>query len=1023
MKKQLFFVALFIGLFSLQSFAQSKTVSGTITDKSGEGLPGVNIILKGTDTGTMSDMNGDYQISVNGKDAQLQFTFIGYKPQTETVGGRSKIDVSLSENVEQLQEVVVVGYGVQKKSSLTGAVSEVGNAKLTQVPTPSLDQALQGRVSGVNVTANTGAPGEGVSVRIRGVGSINSNNDPLYIVDGVPTKDAFNTIAPQDIETVSVLKDAASAAIYGSRANNGVILITTKKGKAGKSSVSFTAETGIQRPSNTLAMANRDQYAEMYNEAARNDNEGVTDPIFMRKLMTPEYIAQHPDVDQQKEIFRQGIMMNYNMNVSGGTDKLTYSVGGNYFRQEGIIHNSDFEKYNGRISLQSHLNDRVKLGLNFNVLRSTQEMVASSGDGLNGGGGSVVRYALFRTPGIPVYDENGDYVDMPKDPNFWGDGYNPVGVANNAYNNKVINQYFGDLNLSIDLGHDLFFSSKLGLDNNSYEQRSFDKTWGTNDRINNPNTLTIFNGRSTTISFSNTLSWDKSIGDHNLNLMAGTEAIDNNGFNNNASQKDFADQDLSLVYMGNGRGEVRAFESKYGYSLLSFFGRANYDYNGKYLASATIRQDGSSRFAPESRWGTFYSGSLGWRLDKEGFMQQFSKLDMLKIRAGYGKIGNQDVGYYAYSDAYGLNVNYPFGGTNTNGLALTTLGNSKIQWESSHQLDLGVDFKFYEGKIHGTVDFFNKVTSDMLTKESIPPSNGNANPSWVNNGSVLNRGIELELGTNQKVGDFTFFADANVTFLHNEVLDLGNPIYGGRIDNGVNITKTEVGYPVGSFFVYEMDGIFQNKSEILTSAFQGKDVKPGDVKFVDRNGDSKIDENDRYHAGSAIPKFTYGLNLGAAYKNWDMNAFFQGAGGHKIYSQINTDIEGFYRPFNVTKRYYDERWTGEGTSNTQPRASWKGKANNTLPSTRFLEDGDYLRLKNIQIGYTFPKATCEKMHISRLRVYASANNLFTITKYSGLDPEMTVSRNSASEGDIAAGIDWGTYPTAKSFVFGVQLGF
>ncbi len=1001
-------------------------VRGEITDEQGLPLPGVTIILEGTSRGTTSDINGEYSLDIPSdiENPVLVFSFIGFTTQRVEVKDQARIDLSLAEDVQMLDEFVVVGYGIQRKVDLTGAVSSVNAEEMRVLPVASVDQALQGRAAGVNITHNTGMPGEGVSVRIRGVGSINSRNAPLYIVDGVPTVDALNTISPSDIESVSILKDAASAAIYGSRANNGIILITTRKGVTGEPKIEYSSQVGFQQHGALTPMTNRDQYIEMYNKAAENDNAFIDNPRLHRELIDAELANSVPDINHMEEIFRTALIQNHNLSVSGGTDDLTYMISANMFEQEGIIMGSDYEQYTGRVSLVNKVNDYIKIGSNINLARSDNDIIGSSGDGYGGNGGSVIRYALFRTPAIPVKDSNGEYVDLPENPQFFGDGYNPVALADKMNHNRVRNRLFGDINTHIQLLPELHFSGTYGLDRVDFYQRRFNENWGTNNRINNPNSLSINNGFYQSFTASNVLSWNTTFGEiHNFSAMAGTEAIRNNGYTDNTTERDYPDQDDNLVFLGNGLGSVVVLEEQWGNTLLSLFGRINYSYDDKYLFSATLRRDGSSRFIADNRWGNFFSVSGAWRIDREKFMMDSYIFDILKLRLGYGAIGNQEVGNYAYSDQISPNFNYPFGGVMNTGYAISVLGNADLQWETSTQVDVGIDLAVLESRLYLVVDYFRKITDNMLVKEPIPPSAGYASAAWVNNGEILNEGVEVELSWQEALNDFEYGIEGNVGFLHNEVLSLASPYVGGRIDNGVYATRTEVGFPVGSFFLYEMDGIFQNNLDVITSAYQGANIRPGDVRYVDQNGDGVIDEQDRVHAGSPIPKFTTGIQLSATYKNFDASVFWQGAFGHKIYYQVATDIEGFYRPFNLTMRYYNEHWTGEGTSNTQPRASWSGKANNTRPSTRFLEEGSYFRLKNLQIGYTLPVNIAQRLRMKNARVFFIAHNLLTFTRYPGLDPEMTTSNNSAAEGDAAAGIDWGTYPLAKSYNLGVQISF
>ena len=492
----LFFIVLFWMPLLVPGQTGPEQVSGKVTDPAGEPLPGVTIMIEGTSIGTTSDFNGDYVLSIPEDLARpfLVFRFIGFTTQRQEVGNRSRIDVVLADDIKLLDEFVVVGYGIQRKVDLTGAVSSVNAEDMRLLPVAGVDQALQGRASGVNITHNTGMPGEGVNVRIRGAGSINSSNDPLYIVDGVPTIDALSTLSPNDIESVSILKDAASTAIYGARANNGVILITTRTGQTGAPRIEYSSQVGFQQHGRITPMTNRDQYIEMYNKAAMNDNAFIENPRLHRGLIDAELAASVPDVDHLASIFRNALIHSHNISVSGGSDELTYMVSGNMFEQEGIIIGSHYERYSGRLSLNSKVNDFIKVGTNINMARSDNDIIGSSGDGFGGNGGSVVRYAFFRTPAIPIKNEQGDYVDQPSNPSLFGDGYNPVGLADIMNNNVQQNRLFGDFNAQIQILPELHFTGTYGLDRTDFFQRRFNKNWGSNIRINNPNSLNINNG-------------------------------------------------------------------------------------------------------------------------------------------------------------------------------------------------------------------------------------------------------------------------------------------------------------------------------------------------------------------------------------------------------------------------------------------------------------------------------------------------------------------------------------------------
>jgi TonB-linked SusC/RagA family outer membrane protein len=855
---------------------------------------------------------------------------------------------------------------------------------------------------------------------------LNSNNQPLYVIDGIPTLDA-TSVAPQDIQSLTVLKDASAAALYGARAANGVILITTKIGSSNKMVISYNGQVGVQSPTRLVPMASTSQYVSIYNEAANNDNPDFP-VILQRPLISNQLASTLPNVDQVNAIFRpNAVLQTHSLTFSGAEGKTKYFIAGSYYKQEGTINASDYTRLTGRMNIESEVKKWLTTGINLNVSGGSTDVVGSSGDGAGGNGGSVIRYAYFRSTAVPIYDSTGNFVDKPTLYNFFGDGYNPVGMLAYNENKRITDRLFGKFYVTLKPIEGLTITSNFGVDFLSQNQRRFDRNWGTANRVNNPNRLTVSDDRNYTLTFSNFANYTKTFGQHGFTFLLGTEAIKTELYNVTGGDTQFANQSSTLTYLGNGLGQKTNAESRSRNDLLSFFGKVSYDFNEKYLASATIRRDGSSRFGPSNRYGTFYAGSLGWRVDKESFLMNNTWIDRLLVRAGYGVIGNQEIPNYAFSDAYGVGYNYSFGNTKNVGYAVSQLGNANVKWESSNQLNTGIDLGIWNGKLSVSLDYFNKTTSDLLNNQPIATSSGLASPPIVNNGKILNRGFELSLNYANKIGDLSYSISPNAALIHNEVLAVNSPIVGGQYGSQY-VTQTEKGYQVGSFYMYEMEGIFQNKTDVFTHAVQGPStgpsrIQPGDVKFKDQNGDGIIDGKDRAHVGSAIPKVTSGLNIMLNYKGWDLSVFFQGAYGQKILSVLNRDIEGFYRPFNVTERYFLNHWTGEGSTNLYPRASWNASGNNTQISTRFLEDGSYTRLKNIQLGYTVPKGIVGKYGLSNIRIYFSGTNLFTWSKYSGMDPEMSVSNNSVKDGDKANGIDWGTYPAAKSYNVGVNISF
>ena len=1014
----------------------SQTIKGTITDQNQSTIPGVSVYVEGTTTGTISGIDGDYELvvqqgDVSGDSLTVVYSFIGFTSRKISFAKNPSAtytqDVVMKEEIASLDEFVVVGYGVQRKSDITGAVSTIDAKSIADMPITSPEMGLQGKAAGVQVSQTTGAPGESIKVRIRGMGTINDNS-PLYIVDGVPTKDINGIVNPENIKSMTILKDAASAAIYGSRAGNGVILIETKKGSAGETKINYTGYVGMQQHGRITPMTNTDEYIEIYNEAALADGR---DPI-------PESIRpQLANTDWTSEIFRTALVTNHQLNVSGGNDKSTYLIGGGYQKEEGIIYNSKYERINFRAIVATQINDWLNVGTNLTLAYTDRDIIGGSGDGYGGNGGSVVRYAFFRTPPIPIYNEDGSYTDLPnfegypraKLNTWFGDGYNPVGFAKKYDWTRQSYLAFGNIFAEAEITEGLVFKTDFGINLDISDEKRFDENWGTDLRINNPSRVSKGMGTNFTYNWTNTLTFKHDFTDkHHTNFLLGTEAIQSRSHFQYGADRDYPDQSDYLRYLGNGLTLNKgANETASNWSLLSGFARANYNYDYRYLVEAVVRFDGSSRFAAGNRWGGFYSGSIGWNIKNEAFLKDVDWLNLMKLRASVGQTGNQEIGLYNYLSIIGDGYNYPFGNSSNNGYAITSTGNENTTWETTTTYDIGFDLAFWGDRLTIITDYYWRYTTDMLIPVPLPPSGGSANPPFVNAGEVINRGLEFQAIWQETIKDFSYEINANFSTLHNEVLSLSNgrPIAAGRVDNGVYATLTEEGHPIGSFYMYEMEGIFQNNVQIFSHAYQGPDIEPGDVMFKDQNGDGVIDENDRTHVGSPIPKIMFGLTANAYWKGFDLSMFFQGVQGNSLYMQINHDIEGFYRGFNVTKRFYDNHWTGEGSTNEYPRASWIGAANNKKVSSRFLEPGSYFRFKNVTFGYTFPMA--ESSSIKKLRVYLSAQNLFTITNYPGLDPEMYESNNLQGENiqnpDLASGIDWGTYPVPRIYTIGVNLNF
>lgn len=995
-------------------------VKGNVTDTHGEAVIGATISLKSGKNLTVTDVNGNFTVTVPA-DAVLVVSSIGYQKQEVAVDGKATLSIVMKDELGNLNEVVVVGYTTQKKKDLTGAVSVINSKDIASLPVGGADQIMQGKASGVAVTENTGAPGDGIAVRIRGVGTINNNN-PLYIVDGVPTENGINEISPDDIESINILKDASSAAIYGARASNGVVIVTTKHGKAGKTQLSLNSYTGVQTAENLIKMADNAQYVNAYNTAATNDG---------RPLISDSLASTLSDVNWMKQILRPAPISNVQLSLSGGNDKSSYIVSGTYFTQDGLIKNSSYNRFNLRTGVNGSPTKYLKLGTNVNLAYSKNRIVGTSGDGYTGAAPSIVRYALFRTPGTPVYNANGQFVDLPKqDPvlgNYLGDGINPVALADASNDNNYTYTILGDAFGELTPVKGLKIRSDVGLNMIMTDYKQFFETYGIDRFFNSPNSLAQSHANDLNYNWTNTATYDLNLGKNVLNFLVGSEAIKEDVQSMSASRTTFVNQTPDFQYLDDGASASQQNGgNEYHSALFSLFSRVNYQYDNKYLASVNFRRDGSSQLDPSDRYENFYSGSLGWRIDQENFMKNVKPVSTLKLRLSAGQLGNSQIGTYPYTSLLSGGFYYPFGGVSTQGYSITSKGNPNIRWETTTQEDIGLDAGFFENALMLTADYFIKNTSNVLLNLPEPSSAGNGGDPAVNAGKVRNSGLELDLSYRKVVNsDWNYSLSGNFATLNNKVVSLagGTPIVGGRIDNNYYATMTAVGHPIGSFYLLQQEGIFQNAGQVFTHAYQGPGIRPGDVMYKDVNGDGVIDDKDRTFVGSPIPKFTYGFTGTVQYKNFDLSVFFQGVYGNKIYNQVLTDIEGFYRPFNITQRVATQSWTGPGTSNTFPLLSWSDGVNNKMPSTRFLESGSYLRLKNIQLGYKLGKNALSKIGLSSVRVFVSGQNLLTFTKYTGLDPEQYINSNNAGDGVRAVGIDWGTYPSARVVTVGLSANF
>ena len=1016
-----------IYLFSLISaglFAQGLSISGKVTSADdNQPLPGVSVVVKGTTTGTITNFDGEYTLANVPANATLVYSFIGMRTQEIAVNNQRVINVVLESDVIGVDEVVVVGYGVQKKSLVTGAIAKVDGDQLRKATDMRVTQALQGKTAGVVISSNSGQPGDQISVRVRGTGT-NGDAEPLYIIDGLPMSGAgTDFLNSGDIESIEVLKDAASAAIYGARGANGVVLITTKTGKKGtKLAVNYDGYYGMQNPWKKIPLLNSSEYTMLINEAALNGGQDYA-------FTAADIAGFTANTDWQDEMFYYDApKQNHALNFSGGSDKIEYSSSINYFKQDGIVAKgkSNFERISYRLSTNADLG-AVKVGGNVNLAGIVSQGVATNdrfGTGLN--------QALNMPPIIPIYNEDGTYAT----PEQFGIGMqeitNPIALMDYTTNsktrtNKLIGGVFGELSFG------KLFPALTGL--------TFRTSFGGEySLVNNDNYTPLYYidalhftvddqaGKSINIysrwNFENVLTYDKTIEAHHFTLMAGTTAFKDMWESLSGSKKDVIFDDFEHSFLDNATdpesASVGGGASEH--TVASIFGRINYDLLDRYMFAATLRRDGSSRFGSENKYGYFPSASIGWVISREDFMSGMTNfLDMLKFRASWGQNGNENIGNFGYTSVIGNGAIYYFGDSKTqyNGTAPTSIANPSLKWETSEQTNFGIDVA--KAGFRATLDYYIKTTKDWLVTAPVPMMVGNSAPT-VNGGSVRNSGFEAEFGYRKKFGDFSFDASINGAINKNEVLDIQNSekrLQGGDGGFGqAGIIYAEVGSPMGVFYGVKTDGIFQTADEIAayTNANGGliqPMAKPGDIKFIDFDGDGAITDGDRQQIGSPYPDFTGGLNLNLEWKGFDMNMFWYAALGQEIYSTTRRYDMNFT---NYSAEWLN-RWTGPGTSNHFPRVTFvDDNVNMKTVSDFFIEDGSFLRLRNTSLGYTIPKRITEFAKVNRVRLYVSAENLLTLTPYKGYDPEI-------GGGVFSNGIDRGIYPQARTILGGVNITF
>jgi TonB-linked SusC/RagA family outer membrane protein len=1014
------------------------TVSGTVTNESGAPLPGVSVYVKGAvSIGTITNEKGFYRLEVPQDASVLIFSSVDMQTTEVPIGGKTELNVVLKKNVSEQEEVVIIGYGTQKKKDLTGSISTIEPKTLNKIATNDVLKAMQGQVAGVSVTSG-GQPGAAPAIKIRGIGTFSDNN-PLFIIDGVQAP--VNDLVIADIESIQVLKDGSAAAIYGSRAANGVIIITTKRGKSGKFKLDYNGYYGVQNIVKRYDVANTEQYQMLVNEASANAEPAQlikpandpSSPLFVKNVNT----------DWQKEAFKTGNIQEHTVGLSGGTEAAKYYVSLNYFDHTGTVEGKgpSYKRYSFRINTDFK-QGRFKFGESFNYAKIDQRFMTFLHTG------NILGYVVNAIPTLPVYDSTTrDGYSSASQTIHGSYTANAIGF-NNVLDSKTERfRFIGNAYGEYEFTKWLKYKLSLGYERTDWRDFYFepihDLGWF---YVNNIAKMNDWRGSGNTGTIENTLSFDKTFGRHAVSAVVGQSVLESNLSRTFAHAEGFSQPYFPVL--SNGTSGVSVTGDEYKSRLSSYFGRVNYVYDDRYLLTATIRRDGSSRFAPQNRWGNFPSLALGWKLHNEHFMQTFlpSYINQVKLRASYGELGNQEIGDYQYQAYINSYAHAVFGNQLALGATQTTFAVSDIKWESKVSKNIGIDVEFFH-KLTFSAEYFENTGKDILLRVQIPGSTGvyPGEAPLVNGASVKNTGFEFQLGYNDKKGGFSYSINANVSTLKNEVLSLGygnNPIYGYG-----NMTKTEVGREVGELYGFVIDGIFQSQAEIDAlnakspiGRYQEALTRPGDYRFRDIDGrdasgkltgapDGKIDDDDRTYLGSAIPNLYYGLNAAVSYKQFDLSVIASGLSGNKIFNAIRAGIESGAGWDNYSTRLLD-RWTPTHANTNVPRVVMYDPNGNGRASARWLEDGSFLRITSLQIGYTLPQQILSRVHLSNVRLYATAQNLVTFTKYTGFDPDF-----ANNNGLFDRAIDNGSYPNRpftaneagglpnpRSFLFGVQLG-
>ncbi|MFM9948811.1 MAG: SusC/RagA family TonB-linked outer membrane protein [Saprospiraceae bacterium] len=1025
--------ALLLLAFGQTAAAQQIAISGIVLS-SEDGLPliGVSVVEKGTGNGAITDLDGKYQLSAAPM-ATLIFSYIGYETDEVSLQGRTSVNLTMRSAATLLQSVVVTGYRKEIQTDVASSIASVKGKDVEKLVVLGLDQALQGQAPGLMVTQTTGAPGDDIAVRIRGAGTL-GNNNPLFIIDGVPTTGNINMFSTNDIESIEVLKDGAAAAIYGARAANGVIVITTKKGKAGAPKFSFNSSLGFSNVYKLPELLNSSEYLTIRNEAIKNANTLRDLP---RQLDTFDIgmLDTLANVNWLDEMFNQAPIQRYSLSATGGSESSNYYIQGEYLNQQGTFRGQGFEKYSLRFNGEAG-SKRFKIGSNLSFAYTDRKVINSSGDGFGPGNEpSGIRYALIAAPVFDIRNPDGSYINTSTglgDPLLYGDGNaNPLAFVDAT--DWTIKRYriFGNVFAELTLFEGLKLRTNVGGDFLFENEKRFKERLSA--AIYSPTSLTEGRVFDQNLVWNNVADFQHSFGKHRLFTLLGMEAIQNRTSYLGASANNFSRTDPLFRYLDNSIPldiqNIGASGIETEWALLSFFAQAGYTFDNRYVINASVRRDGSSRFGANNRYGVFPSVSAAWNVSNEPWFENVKFISALKLRASWGRLGNQEIGVYPFSSLVQTgNRTYSFGGQIVTGAQLVETGNSNIKWETTTQTDFGLDLSIWNDRLSFIMDYYRKLTDGILVQVPVPQAGGATNPPYVNAGQIENTGLELGIIFKNKSRNFNYSIGANISTLQNKVLSLadGQPILGGFGLSDGPITRTEPGRPIGSFYLWEMEGIFQTQEEIEASPFQTNDTRPGDVKFADLNGDNKIDDKDRAHQGSPFPDFIYGLNLGINWKNFDFSVLAQGVQGNDVYFLYgNFAYETQARGFNSYREILN-RWTPTNTDTDIPKVSIDDRNGNRRASTRFLEDGSYLRIRNITLGYNF-KSLINTDAIGGLRVYVTVQNAFTFTKYPGLDPEIQANTNDTRglniASDLAVGIDWGTVPASRTVLAGLSLEF